>query len=344
MSVDTRTYRIMALDPRSDADVEASYLITSAAQAADVPDFAPVCRHRHITGIHHPWPGQQTRWWLAYLDDQPVAKATLELPMLDNLDNAWVDLYGHPDHRHAGAGRALFQHVTEEVRAAGRHRIMGMSVESLPDGPHRLADGARFARALGAHGALNDVRRRLDVSGPHAAQWDTLLAQAWSKAGGYSLLQWRDRAPDDAAADLAYLEGRLTLDAPNGDLAWEPERHDAARLRAVEDNRMACGTRTYHSAVRHDASGRVVGWSYLVMNRSHVMHAGQGTTLVDPDHRGRRLGTVVKVANLRYAMAAEPALRYVDTWNADTNHHMIAINEALGFRAVDVWVNWQLDL
>ena len=27
-----------------------------------------------------------------------------------------------------------------------------------------------------------------------------------------------------------------------------------------------------------------------------------------------------------------PDLRWVDTWNAKSNHHMIAVNEALGYR------------
>jgi GNAT superfamily N-acetyltransferase len=344
MSVDTGTYRFAPIDARAEADVEASFMIASAVRGADLPDFAPVCRDHHVGVLRHPWPGQRTSWWLAYRDDQPVATATVELPELDNLDNVWVDLCVHPDHRRAGAGRALYRHVVERARAAGRRRLMGVSVEPLPEGPHRSGDGGRFARALGAQGALHEVRRRLDLTTADTPGWDRLLDRAWARAPGYSLLQWRDGAPEDAADDLAYLEGRLNLDAPTGDLAWEPERYDAARLRAIEEHRVACGTRTYHSAVRHDASGRVVGWTYLLMHRSHRMHALQGITLVDPEHRGRRLGTVVKVANLPYVTAAEPALRYIDTWNADTNSHMIAINDALGFRPVDRWVNWQLDL
>ena len=70
-------------------------------------------------------------------------------------------------------------------------------------------------------------------------------------------------------------------------------------------------------------------------------HAWQFLTVVDPAHRGHRLGLAVKLANLRYALGHEPALRVIDTWNAAANRHMIAINEALGFRPVDVWSKWQ---
>ena len=48
--------------------------------------------------------------------------------------------------------------------------------------------------------------------------------------------------------------------------------------------------------------------------------------------------------NLRYAMAHEPELRVIATWNAASNDYMIAINEALGFRVMDTWHNWQLTL
>ena len=73
-------------------------------------------------------------------------------------------------------------------------------------------------------------------------------------------------------------------------------------------------------------------------------HAFQQITIVDPDHRGHRLGTIAKIENLRYAMSHEPALRIIDTWNAAVNDHMISINEAIGFRPVDSWNNWQLTL
>lgn len=52
----------------------------------------------------------------------------------------------------------------------------------------------------------------------------------------------------------------------------------------------------------------------------------------------------MKVENLLRVREAEPELRYIDTWNAAENGHMVAINEAIGFRAVDGWVTWQCDI
>ena len=55
-------------------------------------------------------------------------------------------------------------------------------------------------------------------------------------------------------------------------------------------------------------------------------------------------GMITKAVNLRTMRAHEPAVRIVDTFNAEVNTHMIAINEAMGFRAVDRWANWQVSV
>ena len=131
-----------------------------------------------------------------------------------------------------------------------------------------------------------------------------------------------------------------------GDLAWEPEKVDAAADPRRRGGRTpARGRRHYNTGVRprrHRPAGRLDRRSSL--DDDPDWHAWQQITIVDPDHRGHRLGTIVKIENLRYTLAAEPALRYIDTWNAAANDHMISINELMGFRPVDAWHNWQQDL
>jgi RimJ/RimL family protein N-acetyltransferase len=53
---------------------------------------------------------------------------------------------------------------------------------------------------------------------------------------------------------------------------------------------------------------------------------------------------LVKVAMLEWLAEAEPGLRRVMTGNAGTNEHMIAINAELGFRVLDEWQSWELDV
>jgi hypothetical protein len=40
----------------------------------------------------------------------------------------------------------------------------------------------------------------------------------------------------------------------------------------------------------------------------------------------------------------EPELEHILTSNADANSHMIAINADLGFRVLDQWQDWELDV
>ena len=58
----------------------------------------------------------------------------------------------------------------------------------------------------------------------------------------------------------------------------------------------------------------------------------------------RRLGALIKVANLDLARTPRPELRIIDTCNADSNPYMVAINEAMGFRPHRRAVDWQLEL
>jgi hypothetical protein len=70
----------------------------------------------------------------------------------------------------------------------------------------------------------------------------------------------------------------------------------------------------------------------------------QWDTIVSREHRGHRLGLLVKLANLRLLREVSPKTRYLNTWNADDNAPMVAVNDALGYRPVEVTQEWQLEL
>ncbi|GAB3951841.1 hypothetical protein GCM10027614_54490 [Micromonospora vulcania] len=230
------------------------------------------------------------------------------------------------------------------LRERGRKRVLGMAVAALPDGPARPAVGGAFAAAMGAQPALAEVRRRLHIAEIDRIALRAALAEARPRAEGYQSVCWRDATPQEYVADIAYLDGRLHMDAPMGDVQWEPEQVDAERIRGNERALAARGRRLYHLGMRHEESGRLVAWTLLDVGASADWHAFQQITLVDPAHRGHRLGLIAKAENLHHLLTHEPAVRVIDTWNAASNSHMVAINERLGFRPVDSWDNWQLIL
>jgi GNAT superfamily N-acetyltransferase len=102
--------------------------------------------------------------------------------------------------------------------------------------------------------------------------------------------------------------------------------------------------RAYTTVVRHDASGEVVGSTMLTVAEGVDDAAGQWQTIVEPQHRGHRLGMLLKVANLRLLQQHEPAVTRIDTWNADSNAPMLRVNVAMGFQPVRQWAEWELVL
>jgi GNAT superfamily N-acetyltransferase len=335
---------ITPLDPADEPTVEAAQALRVAAEAVDIPDFPPPCPYVFRAELTFPRTTKRHEHYVARAGGEVVGMLALEVPLRENLDNVDAALTVHPDHRRRGIGRALYGCLLERMRELGRFRYAAGTVEALPGGAARPAAGRGFATSTGAKPALDEVRRRLDLTTVAEPELDQLVAAAQAKAAGYRLVTWRDAAPEEFAADVGYLDGRLVSDAPMGDLRWEPPKVDVARLREVEDAIAAGRWHLYSAGAVHEDSGRMVALTTLARQETSPWHAFQWITLVDPEHRGHRLGALVKVENLRYAREHEPELRVVDTWNAAVNQHMISINEAMGFRPVDFWVNWQQEV
>jgi hypothetical protein len=57
---------------------------------------------------------------------------------------------------------------------------------------------------------------------------------------------------------------------------------------------------------------------------------------VHREHRGHRLGLATKAINLRAVQTLRGDLTLVTTQNAETNDYMVAINERMGFRPIEV--------
>ena len=332
---------VVPFPPSDGAAVDSAYDIVRAAALVDLPDFPVPTRDDFLAAVRHPWPGRGFERALALLDGTPAGYLEIGLPQRDNVGNAAVEVHVLPDHRRRGVGRALHAHAVDRVRAHGRQRIMGITARQEPAGG---VPGPAFAAAMGADPALAEWRSRLDLTTVDQAHLDRLVKQAWACADGYRLVQWGDRTPDDIVDDVAYLDGRLIADAPIGDLDMEAENTDATQIRAIEAANAARGRRSRHTGAVHVASSRLVAWTHLAFTGGQDRHAWQNITIVDPEHRGHRLGLIVKIENLAYARSHEPALQVIDTFNAAENRHMIAINESIGFRRADGWTQWQLTL
>lgn len=79
---------IASFDGADRTSVDEAYRIGVAVNDADLPDLPPFCRRRFDALFHTPLPGTRTLWALARLDGVPAGFLQLDLPQLDNTDNA----------------------------------------------------------------------------------------------------------------------------------------------------------------------------------------------------------------------------------------------------------------
>ncbi len=272
----------------------------------------------------------------AVVDGRTVGAARLSLPVRDNTSVARLVLHVRPDARRRGVGTALLAGAVSRARAAGRTVLTAELDEPGPAGP-----GRAFAERAGAVCSLVETRR--DLALPlDAGHVDRLEQAARPFAAGYELLCWRDGTPDALAADRAALWGRMSTDVPLGDLPLEPEVWDVPRLRRHEAGLRGQGLRSVTAAAARE--GSLVGFSDLEFSPDAPRLAQQGNTLVLREHRGHRLGLLLKLTLLAELTRASPGTRSIWTKNARDNAPMIAVNEALGCTEAGTVSNWSLPL
>ena len=330
---------------------------------ADVRDFAElvVATYRPYTGpppvpervartAGMTRPGMTQQNWLARENGTVLGHAALTCGEQDNQHLAIGFIQVHPAHRRRGAGRELEAFLAEESRKRGRSVLIAGTHDRL-DGGDATVDGvgSRFAEAVGYTASQTSLKSRLDLSEVDDVEYRALAERSWRHAGGYDVFTWVEGAegpedggwPEELAEDLAYLEYRLTADMPHGDTEYEPERPGADRMRRRVEMLHATGTTLVHAAARHVDSGKTVAWTFIQPSPDAEDYAIQMITVVDPEHRGHRLGTLVKIANLRRMRELRPGLRYLATSNAEDNAPMIAVNEAMGYRPAYLDMTYQ---
>ncbi len=257
-----------------------------------------------------------------------------------------------PRTRGQGIGRALSQAVDHVARTAGRTTILAWaSVDPTGPDARSIADptgkihispdepGVSFAVAHGYQLAQAERHSVQPLPVPDAVLTPA-LDQRRAREAGYELVQYEGPTPEPYLESVARLYEAMATDPPLGDVDWRPETWDSEGVRNL-DEIIGRGRRVFTSAVRHTATGDLVGFTQLKGPILKPEVAYQENTVVLKGHRGHGLGMLIKAANCAFISTERPSTRRVHTWNADENDYMLAINTALGYRQASIEACWQ---
>lgn len=266
-----------------------------------------------------------------------VSAALLNLPLADNRTVAYADLMTHADHRRCGFGTALLAELERRVRAAGRERLL--SEVFVPAGGDGDATGdMAFAESRGYAVANREGMKAIRLADSESL-WPPLEAEVDAALGDYRVVTWRDVCPEEYVESFGKAVSRVMSLIPQGDLDLEDGEWTVERIRSAEQHRVEIGLVTIESAaVAPD--GTVVGLTGVRANLDDPRVARIGVTMVLPEHRGHRLGLATKLASHRALREQVPGCELVATSNAESNVHMSAINEAMGYRQLETLVEY----
>ena len=308
-----------------DEDVRRFTDLTNAVRQVDSPWEHPMTPHECVGELRYGWDGDPATGFLVSEDGVDVAAGEYHTSTYDNHHLAWLGVHVHPAWRRRRYGTELLGHLTDRAVAEGRASIGIDAWEAeAPLG---------FATHHGLMARSVEVMRRQLLGDLDWSVLDSLYDEARTHARDYELVRQLGATSDDQLEAVAVMVSAIN-DAPSDDLDVEDDVFTAARIRAYDEAQAARGRLVHIVMARHRETGALAGETTVVVDLERPQLAAQHDTSVVREHRGHRLGLMLKLDMLRWLRETQPQLESIDTWNAESNAHMIRINEALGYRVV----------
>ncbi|MET9273142.1 GNAT family N-acetyltransferase [Kribbella sp. NPDC003557] len=253
-------------------------------------------------------------WLAAEPDGTPVGSAFLRLNSRKaHAHLGETELTVHPAERGRGIGTLLLGAVVNGAREHDvRTLVTDVDVDSVGD---------RFLQRRGFGIGLTLIYARLDLS---------TTTPDVPEVPGYRLVSWDGVPPDDLVR--TFTDARSGMDdAPSGSIETPVDRWDVERTRYAAE---LIAQRGEHLSVvaAVDGSGRIAGFTEVVVpgdGKGDGQHYG---TAVLPEHRGRGLALWMKAAQIHETRRRFPDLDGLRTDTVDTNTAMRRTNDRLGYR------------
>lgn len=340
---------IVPLDPYNPDQVQSWITSSQETDATDYPYVPPISSIAMRSRIHSP----DSQSWLqrfVALDNssQVVGTVTTQQDLLNNTDKAFLKTRVHPDYRRRGIGTRLYRVAQDSLRKAGISTVISgygdefqgfpnygdqsPDIEEFAIHPDHGKPGREFARQHGFTIGTQNWWRICDLSSldhEHLGERDRQLEPTQSD---YGLTRYSRFINDDDVEQYCRLRALTLADAPSGGLELDGMKYSVDQWRSREKHAVDGGLLCLGVYARHRRTGVVAGLSEIEVHPGHEFIANQLDTVVDPEHRGRKLGLRLKIAIMRYLRLWRPQVRFIQTFNDCDNHAMVAVNDQVGYQ------------
>jgi GNAT superfamily N-acetyltransferase len=318
-----------------DDDVMLKGLFGVATRSEAVSRVQPIQRSEDefLKMVRFSFPGEREEGAVAVVDGSPVGWTRVFFPERDNLDKCWNDLAVDPEHRGRGIGSALLEWTEERARAAGRDMLL--TEVYVPVGDRESHADREFALRRGYAVSSVEIVRSLPLPVPADVLAEHRRRSAEAMGDEFELSVHVDGVPEHLRQGVCDASNRLILDAPTGDVEFEPESMTVEDYQTLLDHLRDKGSTFLTAVAMHRDTGVVAAYTDLSIPSGDPNVVFQWGTLVLPEFRGHRLGMAVKVANLDELARIAPDRRSVQTMNDEQNPWMVRINQDLGFEIIE---------
>ncbi|MET0735198.1 MAG: GNAT family N-acetyltransferase [Microbacterium sp.] len=299
---------------------------------------------------YRPEPDELRLMWVILVDGVPVGRVGVDIPQQEGSKTVFWLIELLEDVWSRGIGTTAYELVERTAREHGRTVLQSWATHPASDGPHIDAPtgfgsipddhAAQFYRRHGY--TLEQVERNsaFDLRGSFDVV-ERLLAEATAASDGYRVVQWSPPTPEEFVAGYGWMKSRMVTDAPAAGMEFDEEVWDAAKVARHDAKTTDAGRLMLVTAAQHIATGEVCAFNELVVGIDRTEASHQEDTLVLKEHRGHKLGTLVKCAGLLAWRDLAPESPRVLTYNAEENRPMLDINEAIGFAPIAYGGAWK---
>jgi GNAT superfamily N-acetyltransferase len=280
-------------------------------------------------------------------EEAVVGYAGLSMRRDEGSTQGWSSITVLPEHRRLGLGSAMLAWVEDAMRQENRTVLNSYIMfseqvaEATPEDQRLVptsgigwvpANDPSIVWAI-KHGFTVGQQERPSILAlpVPADKLERLFQQARDKSGDYRTHVWFDTIPEPWMEQYAQLKARMSTDVPQGGLEVEETKPSVEKLVDQIQATLAMGRHCLVTVAEHIATGELAAINELSYepDKKQVF---QEDTIVDPPHRGHRLGMLVKATNIVELQERHPTAERIWTWNAEENDHMLAINIDLGFQ------------